>query len=363
MHLRRNGYYTISNGKVYHFKDDDINAWSEIPFRVNNPHRYLREENKELHAQNQKLTGGEGKNSRGPAFEWADVPDDQYPDHIMTDKAIADLRKLKSMDKPFFLAAGYLRPHLPFNAPKRFWDMYERSKIDLADNPFRPKGAPDAALHTSPELRKYHDIPKTGHIPDETARNLIHGYYACTTFTDYEIGRLLNELKSLNLIDNTIIILWGDHGWQLGEHDMWCKHSNFETSTHAPMIINTPGYKMGIRSNKLVEFVDIYPTLCELTGLPLPDHLQGTSFAPLMRNPDLPWKQVAFSRWKNGWSIKTDRYRYTEWYDDQGEVSERMLYDHTIDPHENENISEYPENSDLVSRLSYMLQKGWKAYQ
>ncbi len=368
MYLRQNNYYTISNGKIYHHRDDDIHAWSEEPWRVGaalgGEHRWLRPENQEIHQKNQQRSKetGDKKNSRGPAYEWADVPDDRYPDDVMVTKSIQDLERLKEMDQPFFLATGFVRPHLPFNAPKRFWDLYDHKEIKIPDNYFHPKGAPDVALHNFGELRAYHEIPPTGSVSDDTARNLIHGYYASTSFVDYEIGRLLKALDDFDLRDNTIIILWGDHGWQLGEHAMWCKHCNFETSTHVPMLIHAPGFPNNNRSRALVEFVDIYPTLCELTGLPLPPHLQGTSFVPLLQDPDVPWKQAAFSRWGHGWSIRTDRYRYTEWRQN-GEVTDRMLYDHQIDPGENENISEKEENAVLVNRLSSMLNKGWESYQ
>ncbi len=363
MYLRQNGYHAISNGKMYHHADDDIHAWSEEPYRDGNEHRWLRPENIEINQQNQKRTNGTGTNSRGPAYEWADVPDDQYPDDTMTTKSIADLTRLKANNQPFFLATGFVRPHLPFNAPKRFWDLYERDKIKIPDNYFPPEGAPAVALHNFGELRAYHDIPATGPVSDETALHLIHGYYASTSFVDYQLGRLLDALEGLDLSDNTVVLLSGDQGWQLGEHAMWCKHSTFETSTHVPLLICAPGFRKNNRSRALVEFVDIYPTLCELVGLPLPVHLQGTSVVPLMRDPDLPWKQAAFSRWLNGWSIRTDRYRYTEWRNDKGEITDRMLYDHVNDPGENVNISEAADKRELTARLSYMLQKGWQAYQ
>ncbi|MBN2000161.1 sulfatase, partial [candidate division KSB1 bacterium] len=285
MYLKNNGYTTISNGKIYHHIDDDIHAWSEKPFRIKGEHQFFNAENIKIHAENQQRTGGSGNNSRGPAFECAEAPEEKFPDHIMTTKTIEDLKRLEKSDEPFFLAAGFVRPHLPFNAPKKYWDMYDQKKIDLADNPFRPKGAPDVAIHNWGELRAYHNIPETGPVDEETARNMVHGYYASTSFVDAQIGRLLKALDDLHLAENTIVILWGDHGWQLGEHGMWCKHCNFETSVHVPLIIRVPGFKPGQRSDHLVEFVDIYPSLCQLAGLPLPPHLEGTSFVPLLKDP------------------------------------------------------------------------------
>ncbi len=359
-HFKANGYHTISNGKVYHHIDDNLDGWSEYPWRVKGEHKYQIPENVKINKQNKDQAGRRGPNRRGPAFEAADVPDELYPDYQMTDKSIADMKRLKQLNKPFFLSVGFARPHLPFNAPAKYWDLYNHEEIDLADNPFRPKGAPDIALHNWGELRSYHDIPKKGSVSDETAKDLIHGYYAATSFVDAQIGRLLDSLEEMDLRKNTIVILWGDHGWQLGEHGMWCKHCNFETSLHSPLIISAPGFKGGNVSNALTEFVDIYPSLCRLNGLPLPEHLEGISFVPLMQDPERPWKKAAFSRWKTGDSVRTDRYRYTEWTDDDGDKVNRMLYDHQADPNENVNIAELPENRELVNSLSKMLQDGWQ---
>ncbi|MHC4537386.1 MAG: sulfatase, partial [Planctomycetota bacterium] len=294
---------------------------------------------------------------RGPAFESADVPDNAYFDGMIADKGISDLRRLKNMDKPFFLALGFFKPHLPFNAPKKYWDLYSKEQIDLADNPFRPKGAPDAALHNWGELRAYHGIPPKGPLSEDMARTLIHGYYACVSYTDAQIGRVLTELDRLGLRDNTTIVLWGDHGWNLGEHGLWCKHCNFETSLHSPLIVRAPNIKAGSRTNALTEYLDIYPSLCKLSNLPLPKHLQGKSFVPLLKNPNLPWKKAVFSRYFRGDSVKTDRYRYTQWRDRKNKVYARMLYDHSIDLVENVNIAERPENKQIVKKMSKMIQE------
>jgi iduronate 2-sulfatase len=349
-HFKLNGYHTISNGKVFHHKNDCRDGWSEEPWRPKGSWlNYLLEENKKLVDQS--------SNQRGPAYEAADVADNAYFDGMIADKGISDLRRLKAMDKPFFLALGFLKPHLPFNAPKKYWDMYKRQDIDLADNPFRPKGAPDAALHNWGELRAYHGIPVKGPLSDDLALTLIHGYYACVSYTDAQIGKVLAGLERMGLRDNTVVIFWGDHGWNLGEHGLWCKHCNFETSLHSPLIVRGPGIKAGVKTNALTEYLDIYPSLCELCDLPLPGHLQGRSFVPLLSNPNLPWKKAVFSRYIRGDSVKTDRYRYTEWRRKDGKIYARMLYDHSVDLIENVNISELPENKEVVSKLSNMLEK------
>jgi len=349
-HFKNNGYHTISNGKVFHHKTDCADSWSEEPWRPQGTWRnYLLEENKRLAEKNPAQAG--------PAYEAADVPDNAYFDGMIADKAISDLRRHKEMDKPFFIALGFLKPHLPFNAPKKYWDLYKRENIDLADNPFRPKGAPDAALHNWGELRAYEGIPKKGRLSDELARTLIHGYYACVSYTDAQIGRVLDELGRLGLRDNTIVLLWGDHGWNLGEHGLWCKHCNFETSLHSPLIVTAPGIEGAKKTNALTEYLDIYPSLCELCNLALPAHLQGKSFVPLMKSANLPGKRAVFSRFKDGDSVKTDRYRYTEWRGKNGKVYARMLYDHYVDPFENVNISERPENKELVEKFSKMLEQ------
>ena len=187
------------------------------------------------------------------------------------------------------------------------------------------------------------------------ARKLIHGYFACVSYTDAQIGRVLQALEASGASDNTIIVLWGDHGWNLGEHTLWCKHCNFKTSLQTPMIMKVPGKKANQQSPALTEFVDLFPTLCDLAGLSRPEQLEGMSFAPLLDDPKQSWKKAVFSRWYNGETVKTERYAYTEWTDDQGDVYARMLYDHQNDPYENVNIAERAENRELISKMSRLL--------
>ena len=369
-HFKKNGYETISIGKIYHHSGDDRQGWSQDPYRAGTfpegtwkGRGYLTKKAIAQMAEYNKAHPN--MRGRGPAFEAADVADNAYPDGCNTDYAIKQLNRLKH--KPFFLAMGFYKPHLPFNAPKKYWDMYKSEDIKLADNPFVPKNAPTYATTNWGELRNYYGIPKTGSCSDELARQLIHGYYACVSYIDVLLGRLLDELDRLKIRNNTVIILWGDHGWKLGEHAGWCKHTNFELDTRVPMLLSVPGMQTaGRRTWALTEYVDIYPTLCEVCGLAVPGHLEGLSVVPLLKNPDLPWKKAAFSQYPRGkimgYSMRTDRFRYTEWRDRRsGRVMARELYDHQKDPQENVNAIEQPDYTVHVKRLARMLKGGWRA--
>jgi iduronate 2-sulfatase len=369
-HFKNNGYETISIGKIYHHPKDDRQGWTAEPYRAGTfpegtwkGRGYLTKEAitqmEEHNKANPKMQG------LGPAFEAADVEDNNYPDGANTDYALKEIRRLK--DKPFFIAMGFYKPHLPFNSPKKYWDMYKPEDIKLADNPFIPKNAPSYATTNWGELRNYYGIPQEGPCSDDLARQLIHGYYACVSYTDAQVGRLLDELDRLKLSDKTVIILWGDHGWKLGEHAGWCKHTNFELDTHVPMILSVPGMKTaGRRTNALTEYVDIYPTLCEACGLTIPSHLEGRSMMPLLDDPQRRWKKAAFSQYPRGrvmgYTMRTERFRYTEWLDRKtSKLMARELYDHEKDPHENVNAVDKPEYERDIQWLADMLKRGWHA--
>lgn len=383
-HFKNHGYFVQGMGKIYHGNLDDPPTWS-VPWGTPKAVKYALEENVRLDQRQYEIeSDGDGgaldravrrrarravaKNMRGPAFECADVPDGTYQDGKVADLAIETLRELSGRNDPFFLAVGFIKPHLPFVAPKRYWDLYEPETIQLAPNPYRPEGAPDYAILAGGELRNYYGIP-AGSIPADLARQLKHGYYAAVSYMDAQLGRVVDELERLGLRDNTIIVIWGDHGWKLGEHDAWCKHSNCEDDTNAPLIVSVPGMKAaGQHTRALVEFVDIYPTLSELAGLPLPGHLEGISFKPLLDEPDLPWKTAVFSQYHRsnqgglmGYSMRTDRYRFTAWLDreDHNRVEFLELYDHVNDPQENRNIAELAEHAGLVRELTAKLRAGW----
>jgi len=359
-HFKRNGYETVSVGKVYHHLDDDPQGWSKTPYRAHGDWKgrgYVTDEAiekvKQFNEKNIKRKG------LGPATEAADVPDNAYQDGKNLESMLEELRRLR--DKKFFLAAGFTRPHLPFNAPKKYWDLYKREEINLANNPFVPEGVTKYSLHNFGELRGYFGIPDEGDISEEKARELIHGYYACVSYIDSLIGKLLNELERLNLQDKTVIVMWGDHGWKLGEHACWCKHTNFEIDTRAPLIVSVPGMKNNnCQTYALTEFVDIYPTLCELSGLEIPEHTAGKSFVSVLENPEREWKKAAFSQYPRGevmgYSVRTGNYRYTEWQDfASGEVMARELYDHQIDPEENINVVKKDKYDEEIKKCSQYL--------
>jgi arylsulfatase A-like enzyme len=364
-------------GKIYHIGYNDPPSWS-VPWTNPKSEAYATPENKALVRKKRQKAIAEGKNEdqlhaagKGPAYESADVPDNTFHDGALADMAVTALRNLKQKNQPFFLAVGFIRPHLPFVSPSKYWRLYNPAKIPLAPNPFRPKGAPEYAVLEGGELRSYENVPR-GHLPDDLARRLKHGYYAAVSYMDAQVGRVLDELDRLGLRDNTIIILWGDHGWKLGEHDAWCKHSNVENDTRAPLLLSVPGMKnAGKRTDALVEFVDIYPTLADLAGLPLPQHLEGASFRPVLDDVNRPWKAAVFSQYPRpagnkrlmGYTMRTDRYRFTAWLgrDDHSKVDAVELYDHQPDPQENTNVATRPENAALVKELMAKLTAGWKS--
>lgn len=358
-HFKNNGYTTISLGKVFHFRDDNLAGWSEAPWRPTA--RQYRDEAAERRAiRRHKARYPNRKKVRGHAFESFDAPDSEYADAQTASKAIEHLKKFGDSKEPFFLAVGFMKPHLPFCAPKRYWDLYDHDTIDLPENYGPPEGAPEGAVHSSGELRAYSGIPPKGPVDRDTARQLIHGYYACVSFIDAQLGRLLDTLDETGLADHTIIVLWGDHGWQLGEHGMWNKHSCFETSMHAPLFVSAPpsvaastgAIQPGTRTRALTEFIDIYPSLCELAGLRPPTHLEGESFVPLMKDPSLPGKPLAVGRFGSGDTVRTDHYRYSEYRAQRGsgKLQGRMLYDHREDPDENTNVAD--EQSSTATALA-----------
>ena len=362
-HFKQNGYFVQGMGKIFHPTVEDPQSWS-VPWQTPQAPTYANLKTAEVKDEDaEPKANAKG----GPSIESANVADNFFKDGKVADLAVETLRGLKGKSEPFFLAVGFSKPHLPFVSPKKYWDLYDPAQIKLATNPYHPEDAPEYALTNSGELRNYTNMPAKGPITDAMARQLKHGYYAAVSYTDAQIGKVLDELDRQGLRQNTIIVLWGDHGWKLGEHGEWCKHSNVENDTNAPLLLSTPGMKSGgKRTNALVEFVDIYPTLAELAGLPSPKHLEGISFKPLLENPELAWKSAAFSQYPRksvmGYSMRTDRYRLTVWVErkDHSKVDATELYDHQNDLEENRNVAGLPANAALVKKLMDEWRKGWQ---
>ncbi len=384
-HFKNNGWHTVSLGKIFHHSErepgEDPASWSEPAWHKSESARqwFSKETNDELNRLKTLPANKRPSLIRGPPYEAANETDDSYPDGQTALKAIETLQRLRETQQPFFLAVGFVKPHLTFSCPQKYWDLYPANTIQLPDNYHAPKNAPLPATHDGYELRSYGKVPASGDFSDDLALNLIRGYRACISFVDAQIGRVHDELDRLGLRDNTIIVLWGDNGYHLGENGVFTKMTNFEWGTHVPLIVSVPGQKTaGQKTQALIEFVDIYPTLAELAGLPLPAHLEGTSFTPLLNDPSRPWKSAAFSQYARrgnaktqsmgrgpdtfmGRTIRTDRWRYTEWLDPQQQLAGRELYDHQTDPGENVNLAGDPERAQVVAELARQLHAGWRA--
>ena len=351
--FKENGYETISYGKIYHHKDDFQEYWTEkdggqIQSDFQDPISIARIESAER--------GEYGK--KQPTFEYPDVDDYAYNDGKITRRAINKLKALKNENKPFFMAIGYVSPHLPFIQPKKYWDMYDHDAIKLADNSFQPKNSPDIAIeaqHNSAEMRKnYLDIPENGKLDDSLARNLIHGYYASVTYMDALIGELIKELDDLGLRENTTIVFWSDHGYFLGEHGFWCKHSTFEEAVKIPFIISSPNHIKNKTTASFTELVDVYPTLCDIANIKAPSYLQGESLIPVLENPSTILKTEVYTRYKQGEAVIDKDFSYTEFYEGEKYLG-NMLYDNLNDYKQNTDISKLSSNKLVVKKYKEKL--------
>jgi iduronate 2-sulfatase len=396
-HFMRHGYRAVQIGKIYHNTIPDSLSWHEEirlrGFPYDPDAVYHGRENLAIQEERKAKLVAEGQEDRvldrfgmwylkANATESEDLPDNAYYDGAQTDRALAELAGLKGR-QPFFLAVGYYRPHLPFNAPRKYWDLYDPDSIALAPNPDLPKGAPAAAAGNLAELRRYADFetvpePWEGSLSEADARRLKHGYYASVSYVDAQVGRLLDRLDSLGLAKNTIVVLWGDHGYKLGEMNGWAKMTNYLIDTHSPLVIRAPGtVPEGLRLEQLVELVDVYPTLSELAGLPVPGWLQGASAVPLVRQPDRPWKRGVFSqflrrgRWVSrdgvetmGYSMRTERYHYVAWMNwATRRITARELYDLEADSLETTNLALRPALRQVLEKLEAQRREGWRAAQ
>ena len=348
--FKKHGYHTLSLGKIFSGDERELDpdSWSEPEIL------------KQKGWKNSALgdSGGKGK---GPAWEAADVPDEGYADGKLARLAVERLTGLQKGGKPFFLAVGFFKPHLPFNAPKRYWDLYDPATFDLKDDSQRVKGIPEHAHHSHRELGGYRDMPKDEHLDAATTRTLRHGYHACVSYTDAQIGKLLAALDQLGLAKNTIVVLWGDHGWSLGEKDRWGKGTNFERDTRVPLLIRTPGLQTpGAAAAGLVELVDVFPTLAELASLPAPQGLDGRSLVPMLADPQSPGREAVLSQFARpfsantpefmGYSLRTATHRYTRWVTwPARQLIAEELYDYTTGPSTSREGALWIEHQNLVA--------------
>jgi arylsulfatase A-like enzyme len=406
-YFKQNGYFATGVGKIYDKRSVDNQhdkvSWSEkFEFEGDDKyyapnyghpalHYYQKPETKKL--AEKYLKEAEDKGLKGyditkyalgyvkPSTECADVPDNAYVDGVIALSAISRLQKLSKSSKPFFLGVGFKRPHLPFAAPKKYWELYERDEMPLAPYQKASVNGPKMAYHNSGELRSYSDIPplksfsdiKSDLIPEDKQREMIHGYYAAVSYIDAMVGKVIAALDSLGLRENTVIVLWGDHGWHLGDHGIWCKHTNFEQATRSPLIFTAPEIKIR-KSSVPVEFIDIFPTLCDLAGVKKPDHLEGISLLPIINGKQKQVKDFAvsqFQRGKNmGYAFRTERYRYVVWLKNKYRsnmpyredlILAQELYDYEVDPLETRNVLGDKKYKDIAKKMIGLSEEFFKS--
>ncbi len=338
-HFKAHGYHTQSVGKITNnLSEDDAYSWSVPPYKP--PSSFDPASN--------------------PSWQSLDVEDDELADGKAAKRAVEVLEKIQNTR--FFLAVGFRKPHLPFNAPKKYYDLYKDVNFDFPSSSSIPMDAPEIANVELGSFSKFQDIPAEGPLSDTKTLELIRGYAASTSYMDAQVGRVLDQLDALQLTDNTVIVFVGDHGFHVGDHGIWRKYTLFEVSLRSPLIVSVPGQiYQGVKTAALTELVDIYPTLCDVCQLPIPSQLEGISMIPVIAQPTRPWKTAAFSQKGRdlGKSIRTDQYRYTEW--GNSGRNGRELYDYHADPNETVNIAAYPENTGLVAQLSEQLNAGWRS--
>lgn len=367
-HLRRSGYYTVGIGKISHMPDGYIYGYEEpISDRLELPYSWdemLFDHGKWGTGHNAFFGYADGSNRQSrkkqvKPYESADVDDEGYPDGLSAKLAVSKLQELSKKNQPFFLSVGFFKPHLPFNAPKKYWDLYDESKISLTPSPDIPESVNAASLQQNSEFNSYQlgeeraSLEKP--VSDAYARKLRHAYYASVSYTDAQVGRVLAELKKLDLDKNTIVVVWSDHGWQLGDYRVWGKHTLFERATRSVLMVKTPENRRGRKLTEIVSSIDIYPSLLELCGQQPIAKVDGKSFVPLLQGRKVPgWDNVAYSYFNKGISVRTDRYRLTKYF--RKEQPDIELYDYSTDPYENRNVA--VANPNIVRELMPILEKG-----
>lgn len=393
-HLKENGYTTVGSGKLFHGgRSDKImnqRAWDTLvdldalPFNSNFPEPAKHYQNpKSQKAYQDSIAAGEKgyfkltkalKDAKAnPSTECLDIPDDAYADGAISKQSVKWIDALSNKDKPFFIAAGFKKPHLAFTAPKKYWDLYQRDELPLASYQKAPAGAPSYASHTWGELKSYCDIDPSKPVPEAKQRELIHGYYACVSYIDAQLGKLLDELEKKEQLENTVIVLWSDHGWHLGDHGIWCKHSNYEQATHSVLMFAGPGVKKNQKAASPVELIDIFPTICELTNTPNIKNLDGVSLVPALQSADAKVRDIAISQYPRhktmGYALRDSQFRYVAWVANDdikqplsalGEIRDEELYDLSNDPSEKQNIASNIEQKQKIESFRKALDQHLK---
>ncbi|MFA5688722.1 MAG: sulfatase [Kiritimatiellales bacterium] len=371
-YFKQNGYYTVSIGKVYHSpKETDLDSWSEPPVAFAN-HVYLLPKNRAKQEEFMRQhNAGAPWEEIGPKMlvactEDADVADNEYMPGKHTDIAISKLRELADKKEPFFMGLGWSRPHYPFNAPKKYWNLYDREKIEVSGlEHIVPPENERVLRQKNWEVFDYGDV-EDGPIDSALQKRMMHGYMACVSYVDAQLGRVLDELQQLGIAGQTVIVLIGDHGFHLGEHGLWGKFTHLEESARSPLIVADPGnLRAGSHISELVEFVDIYPSFCEMAGLPVPGHCEGSSLVPLMNGNSKHWKRAVFTQYNlgNAWgtSMRTEQYRYTEFiHPKTGKVQALSLYDLVKDPGSGRNFAYDDAYRPVVKQLHEQWLGGWQ---
>ena len=397
-HLKNQGYRSIGYGKILHgAKNDDPESWDEryldqhLNYSENHPNPVIfKFQNPKIHKKYNEYIQNSvfkpyqiGKIQKKlkveelyPATESFELPDDAYPDGSMANASILRLSKLAKEQEPFIMTLGFRKPHLPFNAPKKYWDIYNRNDFTLSPSQTQPLGAPKIAMHSFGELGAYSGFKTGENVPEAKQKELIHGYYACVSYVDAQIGKVMEAMDYSGLSKNTVIIFWGDHGYHLGDHGIWCKHSNFEQATATPLLIMDPTIKPDQKVHHPTELVDIFPSVCELLNLPRPNGIQGDSLVPLMKDPSTKIKNYAMSQYTRhshqGYSIRTKRYRLTYWMKKgfysfipfkKDLLDYVELYDYQTDPHEKINHAKNMEFKEVLERMETHMQHYFKKYE
>lgn len=384
-HFRGHGYRTLSLGKVFHGKfsqeiNDDPPSWSEPPWR---PVATQYQEPESIAILRQRypkaFEGGDPvaeilaqRRYKGPAWEAPDVGDEDLTDGRTARRAVQMLGELAQGGEPFFLAVGFVKPHAPFVAPKRYFDRVRREKVGPPELRRLPEGAPELAS-TSREMHGYHGVPgaKEGVFPEHKTVELITAYQACVSYIDAQIGKVIGALDRHGLAENTVVVFTSDHGYHLGEAGQWSKNTNFEEALRVPLIVRSPRHPdaAGRSTGALVELVDLHPSLSELCGLPALKEAEGTSFAPLLDNPDFPWKEVAFSQHSAdfrdpaapvGRTVRTATHRYVQWRTPEGEVLAEELYGMESGATPDRNLAGNPEYGAVLGKMRSLLAQGWR---